>query len=165
MGRVVSGIGAAGILTISIILVLEFSGKERRGLLVGLVNAGYTSGVALGAVVAGALLPITGWRALFWMQTPFVLLAGTAVFFSIPKSFASGPQSSDTETIRQKLAKIDYVGAVTLVMRYSLCCDVKTIADYILRPHLLYYFSMAWPPPKSSGCQYSFRHSRSLCSS
>jgi MFS family permease len=124
VGRVISGIGAAGILTISIILVLELTDKKRRGLFVGLVNAGYTSGVALGAVVAGALLPVTGWRALFWMQTPFAFLAGTAVFFSIPKSFVSGPRSSDTETIRQKVAKIDYVGAITLVCSFcSVTCE------------------------------------------
>jgi MFS family permease len=48
-------------MTISFILVLELSGKKRRGLFLGLVNAGFTTGVALGAVVAGALLPVTGW--------------------------------------------------------------------------------------------------------
>src|SRR5271156_3937876 len=53
VGRVISGVGAAGILTISIILVLELTSEKRRGLFIGLVNAGYTSGVALGAVVAG----------------------------------------------------------------------------------------------------------------
>jgi MFS family permease len=129
VGRVISGIGAAGILTISIILVLELTGKKRRGLFIGLVNAGYTSGVALGAVVAGALLPVTGWRALFWMQTPFVLLAGTAVFFSIPKSFVSGPQSPDKETMRQKVAKIDYIGAVTLVMPFPPRWSMRTRVD------------------------------------
>lgn len=66
VGRVISGIGAAGILTISIILVLELTGKKERGLFIGLVNAGYTIGVALGAVVAGALLPVTGWVS--WIQ-------------------------------------------------------------------------------------------------
>ena len=60
-GRAISGVGAAGILTISIILVLELTGRKRRGLFIGLVNTGYTSGVALGAVIAGALLPVTGW--------------------------------------------------------------------------------------------------------
>lgn len=49
------------------------------------------------------------------MQTPFVLVAGATVFFSIPKSFTSGQQGSDKETIRQKVANIDYIGAVTLV--------------------------------------------------
>lgn len=60
-GRAISGVGAAGILTISIILVLELTGKKRRGLFIGLVNAGYTSGVALGAVIAGGLVEYTGW--------------------------------------------------------------------------------------------------------
>lgn len=61
VGRVISGTGAAGILTISIILVLELTGKKKRGLFIGLLNAGYTSGVAFGAVIAGALVSTTGW--------------------------------------------------------------------------------------------------------
>jgi MFS family permease len=60
-GRAVTGVGAAGIMTISIILVLELTGKKRRGLFIGLVNAGYTVGVALGAVIAGGLVEYTGW--------------------------------------------------------------------------------------------------------
>jgi MFS family permease len=60
-GRAISGVGAAGILTISIILVLELTDKKRRGVFFGLVNAGYTTGIALGAVVAGALVGRIGW--------------------------------------------------------------------------------------------------------
>jgi MFS family permease len=48
-------------MTISFILVLELSGKKRRGLYIGLVNTGFTTGVSLGAVIAGALLPVMGW--------------------------------------------------------------------------------------------------------
>lgn len=61
IGRAISGVGGAGIMTISFILVLELSGKKKRGLFIGLVNAGFTSGVSFGAVIAGALLPVTGW--------------------------------------------------------------------------------------------------------
>ncbi len=61
VGRAISGIGGAGIMTLSLILVLELSSKKRRGLFVGLVNTGYTIGVALGAVVAGAVFPVFGW--------------------------------------------------------------------------------------------------------
>ena len=60
-GRAVSGVGGAGIMTISFILVLELSGKKKRGLYIGLINTGFTTGVSLGAVIAGALLPVTGW--------------------------------------------------------------------------------------------------------
>ena len=45
----------------SIILVLEFATPKRRGLCIGLMNAGYTIGLALGAVIAGMVTPTFGW--------------------------------------------------------------------------------------------------------
>lgn len=65
VGRALSGVGGAGIMTISIILVLELTNKKKRGLFIGMVNAGYTSGVALGAMIAGALVASTGWVSVF----------------------------------------------------------------------------------------------------
>lgn len=64
LGRAISGIGGAGIMTVSFILVLELAGTKRRGLFIGLVNTGFTTGVSLGAVVAGALLDVKGWVCL-----------------------------------------------------------------------------------------------------
>ena len=64
IGRAITGAGGAGIMTISFILVLELSGKKRRGLFIGMVNSAFTMGVSLGAVIAGALLPVTGWVSL-----------------------------------------------------------------------------------------------------
>jgi len=61
VGRVITGIGAAGVMTVSIILVLELTSGKRRGLFVGLVNSGYITGVSLGAFIAGALEPKIGW--------------------------------------------------------------------------------------------------------
>ena len=61
LGRAIAGTGAAGILTLTIILVIELTTKRRRGLFIGLVNTGYTTGVSLGAVVAGALVGPVGW--------------------------------------------------------------------------------------------------------
>ena len=115
LGRVISGIGAAGIMTISFILVLELSGKKRRGLYIGLINTGFTFGVSLGAVIVGACLQVRGWRFLFWIQAPFGMLAGLGLFLSIPTSFTSGQKSSENSSIWKKLAKIDYLGAFTLV--------------------------------------------------
>lgn len=61
LGRVVTGLGGAGIFTTAMILVLELTSRRRRGLFVGLVNTGFTTGVSLGAVVFGGLVPVTGW--------------------------------------------------------------------------------------------------------
>ena len=61
LGRVLTGLGGAGIMTLSVVLVLELVSRRRRGLFIGLVNAGFTVGLSFGAVVYGAALPATGW--------------------------------------------------------------------------------------------------------
>ncbi|KAH8795860.1 major facilitator superfamily domain-containing protein [Hyaloscypha sp. PMI_1271] len=113
LGRIVQGIGGGSIMTVSLILVLELSAKKRRGLHIGLVNSVFTMGVSFGAVIAGALLPITGWRFLMWIQGPLSLISGMGVFFSIPKTFTGGEEGEGS--ISAKLARIDYLGAFTLV--------------------------------------------------
>ncbi|QIW97089.1 hypothetical protein AMS68_002607 [Peltaster fructicola] len=112
VGRGICGVGSAGIFTISIILVLDLSSPERRGLGIGILNTGYTIGVAGGAILAGALLPLIGWRWIFLMQTPLSMLAGVALFFSIPKDLGMSKQS--TKSIGWQLARLDYFGAIAL---------------------------------------------------
>jgi len=63
-GRVLMGIGSAGVMTLTVILVLELTSKKRRGVFIGLVNAGFTIGLSFGAVVFGAALPVLGWVSL-----------------------------------------------------------------------------------------------------
>lgn len=117
-GRVLTGVGGSGILTLALILVLQLTSRKRRGLFIGLVNMGFTFGVSAGAVVFGALLPAIGWRALFLVQAPVSILAGTAVYFSIPNLTAASPSTSsspkDEKTLLQKLKTIDYAGAILL---------------------------------------------------
>lgn len=61
LGRAITGTGGAGVLGLCVIFVLELTTKRRRGLFIALVNTGFTAGVAFGAVVYGALLPVMGW--------------------------------------------------------------------------------------------------------
>ncbi|OLN85575.1 Vacuolar basic amino acid transporter 1 [Colletotrichum chlorophyti] len=130
-GRILTGMGGAGIMTLSVILVLELVSKRRRGVFVGLVNAGFTIGLSFGAVVYGALLPVIGWRALFGIQTPLGLLAGIGAFMTIPKSFSSDHATKGRSTL-QKLARIDYLGAFMLVLTivlflYGLSGDIQRL--------------------------------------
>lgn len=115
VGRALQGIGAAGILTLSIILVIDLTGKKYRGLFIGLANSAVTTGVSLGAVIGGALAWTAGWRLLMWIQCPIALVCGTAVFLSIPSS-ESNADSGDEQSLRKKLWAIDYSGATLLVL-------------------------------------------------
>lgn len=115
VGRVVCGMGGAGILTLAIILVIQLASDKRRGILVGLVNVGFTIGLSLGAVVFGAAVPSMGWRVLFGAQAPISLLAGTGVLFSLPTDFQADVGPEDTRSMWEKLGKVDYLGAFLMV--------------------------------------------------
>ncbi|KAJ4396043.1 hypothetical protein N0V93_000259 [Gnomoniopsis smithogilvyi] len=112
LGRAITGMGGGCIMTLSLILVLQLTSRKRRGLFIGMVNAGFTLGVSAGAVIFGALLPVLGWRELFLVQAPLGIVAGFGVYFSIPE-FAKTEPLKDKSTF-QKLKAIDYAGATTL---------------------------------------------------
>jgi MFS family permease len=61
IGRVLTGVGAAGVLVVGSIIVIQMASAQRRGLFLGLINSGVTVGVSLGAVIAGAVAPKFGW--------------------------------------------------------------------------------------------------------
>jgi MFS family permease len=115
VGRVVTGIGSAGIVTGAVVVVLELSGAKHKGLGVGLLNSCFTVGVAVGAVLAGALLEALGWRSLFWLQSPLLLSSGLITWLAIPADFFSKNAGNQSQSSRGKtLAEIDYLGALSL---------------------------------------------------
>jgi MFS family permease len=113
-GRVLTGVGASGIFTVSIIIVLELVSPKQRGVAIGLLNSGFTVGVAVGATAAGALLPKVGWRWLFISQAPIALLGGVVLLLSIPATFTTGKQDDSKVPTLTRLAKLDYTGALSL---------------------------------------------------
>ncbi|KAI2623793.1 major facilitator superfamily domain-containing protein [Xylaria nigripes] len=115
LGRVITGLGSGGVTVLAFILVLELTTKKNRGFYVGLTNAGFTTGVTLGAVVFGSLITTTGWRPLFWAQAPISLTAGCAIFFSVPSDLNSGrSKDRDQLPLSTKLKQLDYLGALFL---------------------------------------------------
>ncbi|KAF2226539.1 MFS multidrug transporter-like protein [Elsinoe ampelina] len=116
VGRAATGTGASGIFTVAVIIVLDLATPEQRGLLIGVMNMLMTVGVSAGATVAGALLPVTGWRPLFWMQSPISVFCGILILFIIPKDFGTKAQQASDETMLKRLAGQDYLGAATLTL-------------------------------------------------
>ncbi|OAL47253.1 MFS general substrate transporter [Pyrenochaeta sp. DS3sAY3a] len=114
VGRIVTGTGGGGIFIVASIMAIQMTSPKRRGLFMGLANTGMTVGVSLGAVIAGALEPRIGWKPLFGVQAPLALLCGFGLLFSIPASHTSKNAKYVDLSIRQKLAQIDYSGALLL---------------------------------------------------
>jgi MFS family permease len=122
VGRLLGGIGAAGIVSATQVLI-QYAPAKRRGLAQGAVNSGYTVGVASGAILAGAIQPRLGWRAIFWFQIPPTVLFGLVLVFAIPpslKGLQPNRNEADETSIWTKLAHIDYLGAFLLVAGITL---------------------------------------------
>jgi predicted MFS family arabinose efflux permease len=114
VGRCITGAGAGGILIVASIIVIQMTSPKQRGLYIGLINAGMTVGVSLGAVIGGALEPKIGWRVLFGIQAPIGLLAALGLFFGIPATYMKSSAKNTELSLLQKLATIDYSGAISL---------------------------------------------------
>ena len=115
LGRVITGIGTAAVTPVAFILATSLVSSKRRGLVFGCINTGYTSGVALGAIFAGALEPAVGWRGVFALQIPVTFLAALTALFAIPRQTAVDAKSDVEVSIGRKLARIDYLGVISFI--------------------------------------------------
>ncbi|KAK4670566.1 uncharacterized protein QC763_212890 [Podospora pseudopauciseta] len=140
LGRVLCGVGSGGIMTLCMILVIQLTSKKKRGLWIGLVNAGFTIGVSTGAVVFGALLPVIGWRLLFGSQAPLSFLAGLGVFLSIPHRPST--HHSRDKSLLTKLSSIDYLGALTLTA--TITSLLYALSTYTRAPLALSLLSLSF---------------------
>lgn len=73
--RALFGIGMGGEWGVGASLAMEAAPPRLRGILSGILQSGYSIGYLLAAVAARFLLPIWGWRPMFWIGALPALLA------------------------------------------------------------------------------------------
>lgn len=78
--RALQGIGAAFLMTLSMALMRQTASEARVGRAMGLLGTVSALGTALGPSLGGLLIPMAGWRGVFWVQVP---LAGLALMLAI----------------------------------------------------------------------------------
>lgn len=133
-GRAICGIGGAAVTPVAFILVTKLTPPKRRGLFFGLINTGYTTGLACGAIIASALKTLFGWRMVFWAQIPVAVIAVAVVYMTIPREQQQKEIVEDR--VLAKLARVDFFGAFILLMAlvlmlYSLSApkvDLRAVA-------------------------------------
>jgi SHS family lactate transporter-like MFS transporter len=93
--RTIYGIGMGGEWGVGASLAMEAAPGKRRGIFSGIVQSGYSIGYLLAAVAARFVLPMWGWRAMFWVGGIPALLA-LYVRISVPESEAWKQHRSPT---------------------------------------------------------------------
>ena len=78
--RVIQGVGAAFLMTLALALMRQTADAARLGRAMGLIGTVSALGTALGPSLGGVLIPLAGWRGVFWVQVPLAVVAlGLAV--------------------------------------------------------------------------------------
>ena len=102
---------------------------KRRGTFQGYMNIVFASGTSLGGPIGGITADIFGWRWSFGIQIPLIVLSTYIISFRLylPK------REGSVQPMREKLKRIDFVGAITLVRFFSrrltpdfMCFNVDT---------------------------------------
>jgi MFS family permease len=77
--RIVQGLGAAMIFPVAVAVVTATFPEERLGRAISIVLAFAAIGTALGPFIGGAFAEHVSWRAVFFINIPFCLVAGALV--------------------------------------------------------------------------------------
>ena len=84
--RFISGLGLGCIVPNATALVGEFSPKRSRVTLTMGITVGFTAGAAIGGFVALWLIPLFGWRSVFFVGGAVPLVIAVAMFWALPES-------------------------------------------------------------------------------
>ncbi|MGW5162460.1 MFS transporter [Nonomuraea wenchangensis] len=90
LGRIVMGVGAAGLPVLSIIAVLRLMPEDKRGMGIGVVSAATGIGTAAGPAIGGGIGQFLGWPALFWMMLVVALALVPAAWHVLPGERPAG---------------------------------------------------------------------------
>lgn len=78
-GRVVQGVGGGGLVPATLALVADLWPPHRRGTPLGVVGAVQEVGSVLGPLLGAAVLAVSDWRGIFWLNVILGLLLAAAL--------------------------------------------------------------------------------------
>lgn len=114
LGRIITSIGAAILMPLTMSIVSIIYPKEKRGTIMGIVGLAIIFGAALAPTLSGFILEGLSWRWLFLGLTPFVLI-------TIWLGYRSLVNVTETEHAKLDIPSVVYstVGLVALLYSFS----------------------------------------------
>jgi MFS family permease len=116
LGRAVSGVGSAGKIALTSVVVADIVPLRKVASYRAYVNLMATTARSLGGPVGGWLAGSVGWRWPFVVQFPIAILGLMLVLWKLPEpgTKAASPSGSEGEKV-SGFARVDFAGAASLV--------------------------------------------------
>lgn len=108
-GRTIQGIGGGGILSVNLIILSDLVPLRARAKYISLQQFVVAIGFNIAPIVGGALVKVTTWRWLFYINLPFCAIALVIIPFVLRYK---RPES----TVQDKLNSIDWVGSAMFII-------------------------------------------------
>jgi len=105
LARVLQGIGAGGMVSVSQAIIGDYVPPRERGRYQGYFSSMYALASVAGPVLGGWLTAYLSWHWVFWINLPLGLVA----LWAIHRALAGLP-------VTRRQAQVDYVGAVWMVL-------------------------------------------------
>jgi len=115
-GRLISGVGGAGLLSLSTIILSQLTHERQRGSYLNLINFVFLVSDSLGPILGGLLARGGNWRWIFLFNTPFAPLITAVLIFAVHLQ----PSKSSFNGIRGAIKSLDAVGMMMIVTSLSL---------------------------------------------
>ncbi|KAI1086070.1 MFS general substrate transporter [Rostrohypoxylon terebratum] len=113
LGRVISGSGGAGLMSLAAVIITDLAPLRDVASWQSYLNVVATVGRSLGGPVGGFLADTIGWRWSFLGQAPIFMFAMVLCALVLP-NLTTRQGQVDAGSIRGKLARIDFLGAILL---------------------------------------------------
>ncbi|KAJ4245523.1 hypothetical protein NW762_014032 [Fusarium torreyae] len=115
-GRALSGIGSAGKIALTSIIVADLIPLHQVAHYRAYINLTATVARMLGGPIGGWLAGSVGWRWPFLAQFPLALLGLGLVLWKLPEPKHDHTQSKGiSEPAESQLSRVDFLGAITLI--------------------------------------------------
>src|SRR5215218_4718404 len=111
--RAAMGIGGALIMPSTLSIIMDVFPQEERGKAMSVWAGMAAVGVGLGPLIGGALIEVSSWPAVFWINVPVVVAALVLGFRLVPESRDPNPGALDTRGVLLSIAGLgSFVWAV-----------------------------------------------------
>jgi len=106
--RFIAGIGLGGMMPNAMALVGEYSPAKIRVRVMMIVSCGFTAGAAVGGFIAAWLIPLYGWRGVFYFGGAIPLVIAGCMILWLPESLQFLVLNGKSpDTIRKWLSRVE----------------------------------------------------------